>query len=114
MSTKRGERNGGKRPKTTARREDLLRELSERLVQLDGDLSTTLERFRWRERGRLQALLAATAEAEADGTMPGRAKVFEMLELLEALEIKPERGRTRDLVAVHRALKKLESLWLEG
>jgi hypothetical protein len=107
-----GGRGRGRRGRSSARRRELAGELAGRLEQLDDDLNTVLERFRLRERGRLQALLEA---ARGDGgTFPTQAKARRMLELLEDLRLKPERGRTRDLAAIHSVLKKLESLWREG
>jgi len=92
---------------------ELAKRLSGRLERLDADLITMLEHFELRERGRIQALLAAAA-GDAATPPPTQAKAKSMIDLLDAVKLKPERGRTRDLVAIHSLLKKLEAMWLEG
>ena len=101
-----------KRHSAGSRRQQLVQKLFDRLLQLDGELSTVVERFQLRERGRLQALLAATNGEDAEAPEPTQAQAIEMLGLLNDLKLKPERGRTRDLVAIHATLKKLETIWL--
>lgn len=83
---------------------------TEELNSLEFNLVQLLRAYEVRERERIQALLGRVGQLEASQINVKAPDMRDMLTLLRRLELRPDKGRRKDLKKVETILDELEEL----